>query len=228
MQPIMTPCVVIVGADKGGVGKTTASLALLDFYNEKNISCRGKDTEYPQGILQRFAPAQVDIVDLTRPSYQVKVFDTLKNWSVTLIDIRAGLLSKTLTMLNSTGFFESAKSGNIRIVVMHILGDTEASYDEVAAVSTIIPDARRILVKNYMSDTSWEDGTQIELRNGDELMEIPNLVAMAAKAIDKAGVSPAAFVANESNSETLRGYTRTWRKQVNAAFSRANLDTMTT
>lgn len=229
MMPVITPVIIIVGADKGGVGKTTIARTLLDYYNSKNISCQGVDTEHPQGILKRFYSERddVNVVDLTKSNGQMKVFDGIRNHSVTLIDIRAGLLSKTLEMLNVTGFFESAKSGKHRIVVMHILGDTEASMDEVAAVAKIIPDARRILVKNHVNEGAFE-GTPIALGPTDEVMDIPKLDELAAKNVDRAGVSFTGFIANTGNSEVLRGYTRHWLRAVHDAYSRAGLDAITT
>ena len=49
----MKHAVILVGADKGGVGKTTVSRALLDFLDRKNVMARAFDTENPRGTLQR-------------------------------------------------------------------------------------------------------------------------------------------------------------------------------
>src|SRR5689334_6018935 len=92
------PAVVLVGADKGGVGKTTVSRALLDYFIAHNIPTRAFDTECPKGTLKRFHPEVTEVVDITSTSDQMKIFDTLSNPDarVTVIDIRAGLLSSTL------------------------------------------------------------------------------------------------------------------------------------
>src|SRR5580698_776854 len=50
----MKPAVILVGADKGGVGKTTVARALADYLTGKNIMTRAFDTESPRGTLQRF------------------------------------------------------------------------------------------------------------------------------------------------------------------------------
>ena len=50
------PAVILVGADKGGVGKTTVSRALLDYFIAHNIPTRAFDTESPRGTLKRFHP----------------------------------------------------------------------------------------------------------------------------------------------------------------------------
>src|ERR1700722_14797566 len=92
------PVVIVVGADKGGVGKTTVSRTVLDYFNANNIPTRAFDTESPRGTLKRFHPGITEIVDVTSTTDQMKIFDTLSNApaTVTVIDVRAGLLSPTL------------------------------------------------------------------------------------------------------------------------------------
>src|SRR6202171_4257107 len=89
------PAVIVVGADKGGVGKTTVSRTVLDYFSANNVPTRAFDTESPRGTLKRFHPDLTEIVDMTTTSDQMKIFDTLNSSSpsVTVIDVRAGLLS---------------------------------------------------------------------------------------------------------------------------------------
>src|ERR1700730_7144982 len=87
------PVVIVVGADKGGVGKTTVSRTLLDYFSANNVPTRAFDTESPRGTLKRFHPELTEIVDMTATADQMKIFDTLNSSSpsVTVIDVRAGL-----------------------------------------------------------------------------------------------------------------------------------------
>src|SRR5450755_3492736 len=59
------PVVIVVGTDKGGVGKTTVSRTLLDYFDGNNIPTRAFDTESPRGTLKRFHPDVTEIVDMT-------------------------------------------------------------------------------------------------------------------------------------------------------------------
>jgi 2-phosphoglycerate kinase len=59
------PAVVLIGADKGGVGKTTVARTLLDFLAQHQIRTRAFDTEMPRGTLKRFHP------DTTRCGYSI-------------------------------------------------------------------------------------------------------------------------------------------------------------
>ena len=106
------PVVIVVGADKGGVGKTTVSRTLLDYFSANNVPTRAFDTESPRGTLKRFHPDITEIVDMTTTSDQMKIFDTLNaaSPSVTVIDVRAGLLSPALASLRDIGFLDAAQA----------------------------------------------------------------------------------------------------------------------
>src|SRR5436190_24095654 len=83
------PAVIVVGADKGGVGKTTVSRTVLDYFSANSIPTRAFDTESPRGTLKRFHPTVTEIVDVTSTSDQMKIFDTLNSAkaTVTVIDV---------------------------------------------------------------------------------------------------------------------------------------------
>ena len=50
---------------------------------------------------------------------------------VTVIDVRAGLLSPTLRALRDIGFLDAAKKGQLTFAVFHILGPSIASLNEI-------------------------------------------------------------------------------------------------
>ena len=153
------PAVVLVGADKGGVGKTTVARTLLDYFGAHQTPTRAFDTEAPRGTLHRFHPEKTEIVDVTQIADQMKIFDTIgsADAKVTVIDIRAGLLSPTLQALNDIGFIESAKKGQITFAVFHILGPSIASLDEINETARFVGDANYFLVKNFINNTTFFD-----------------------------------------------------------------------
>ncbi len=61
------PAVVLIGADKGGVGKTTVARTLLDYLARHQVRTRAFDTEIPRGTLKRFYP---DVTDVASSSCQ--------------------------------------------------------------------------------------------------------------------------------------------------------------
>src|SRR5580692_507085 len=152
IRTMAKPTVVVVGADKGGVGKTTVARTLLDYFTAHHVPTRAFDTESPKGTLKRFHPDVSDIVDVTSVSDQMRIFDTLTEASVTVIDVRAGMLSPTLRSLRDIGFLDSVKKGQITFVVLHILGSSIASLNEIEDTASFIGDANYFLVKNFINN----------------------------------------------------------------------------
>jgi len=232
------PAVVVVGADKGGVGKTTVSRTLLDYFEANNIPTRAFDTESPRGTLKRFHPDITEIVDMTTTSDQMKILDTLNTVapSVTVIDVRAGLLSPVLASLRDIGFLEAAKAGQITFAVFHILGPSIASLEEIAETASFMSGAKYYLVKNFINDTpffQWDQATYKSyfnrIKDASDLT-IPKLNEMAYEQVEVASVPFVKFVANKdpqgnsaNYSFVLRGYIRHWLKNVWMEFDRINL-----
>jgi hypothetical protein len=232
------PAVVIVGADKGGVGKTTVSRTLLDYFAAHQIPTRAFDTETPKGTLKRFHPDITEVVDMSHVPDQMKVFDTLSatEAAVTVIDVRAGLLSPTLKALRDIGFIEAAKKGQITFAVFHILGPSIASLDEIAETAAFLGDAKYLMVKNFVNNThyfQWDEQTHASyfktVPDGVEIT-IPKLNEMACEQVDLACVPFLSFIANKKmNGEAaaysfvLRGYVRHWLGNVWAEYDRIKL-----
>lgn len=232
------PAVIVVGADKGGVGKTTVSRTVLDYFSANNVPTRAFDTESPRGTLKRFHPDITEIVDMTSTSDQMKIFDTLNSAaaSVTVIDVRAGLLSPALASLRDIGFLDAARSGQITFAVFHILGPSIASLDEIAETAAFMNGAKYFLVKNFINNTSffeWDQATYNsyfhKIRDATEIT-IPKLNEMAYEQVEVASVPFLSFVGNKgpkgepaNYSFVLRGYVRHWLSNVWGEFDRIKL-----
>ncbi|HVY56409.1 MAG TPA: hypothetical protein VHA77_01005 [Xanthobacteraceae bacterium] len=233
-----TPAVILVGADKGGVGKTTVTRTLLDYFAARKVPTRAFDTESPKGTLKRFHPDVTEIVDLTSVPDQMRVLDTLNTTDakVTILDMRAGLMSPTLRSLRDIGFLEAAKRNHLTFVVFHILGPTIASLEEIAETANFMSDAKYFLVKNFINNTSffeWDQTTYNsyfnKIKDAVEIT-IPKLNEMACEQVELASVPFVNFIGNRSmngeataNSFVLRGYVRHWLGNVWAEYDRLNL-----
>ena len=232
------PAVIVVGADKGGVGKTTVSRTLLDYFAANNVATRAFDTESPRGTLKRFHPHVTEIVDMTSTADQMKIFDTLNTVSpsVTVIDVRAGLLSPALASLRDIGFLDAARVGQITFAVFHILGASIASLDEIAETANFMSGAKYFLVKNFINNTSffeWDQSTYNSyfhrVKDATDLT-IPKLNEMAFEQVEVASVPFVKFVANKgihdeaaNYSFVLRGYVRHWLGNVWREYDRIKL-----
>ena len=233
------PAVILVGADKGGVGKTTVARALIDYLLAHNIPTRAFDTEAPKGTLRRFHPDVTDVVDITSTADQMRVFDTVSSAAaqITVIDVRAGLLSSTLRSLRDIGFLDTAKKSQLTFAVFHILGPSVASLDEIAETSTFMGDASYLLIKNFINNTTffeWDPATYnsyFKKIKGAYEITVPKLNEMACEQVELASVPYASFVANKAAdgqpanySFVLRGYVRHWLGNVWAEFDRVKLN----
>jgi hypothetical protein len=231
------PTVIIVGADKGGVGKTTVARTLLDYFTAHHVPTRAFDTEAPKGTLKRFHPDITDIVDATSVSDQMRIFDTLSEASVTVIDVRAGLLSPTLRSLREIGFLDSVKKGQLNFIVFHVLGSSIASLNEIEETTTYTGDASYFLVKNFINNTSffeWDQATHSSYfkKHKDAVaITVPKLNEMAFEQVELASVSFLTFVANKgpkgesaNYSFVLRGYVRHWLGNVWGEYDRVKLN----
>jgi hypothetical protein len=232
------PTVILVGADKGGVGKTTVARTLLDYFTAHQVPIRAFDTESPRGTLKRFHPDVTEVVDATQVGDQMKIFDTLGSDpnKVTVIDARAGLLSPTLKALNEIGLIDSAKKGQINFVVFHILGPSIASLEEIAETSNVVGDANYFLVKNFINNTTffeWDPATYnsyFKRIKGAAEVTVPKLNEMACEQVEVASTPFVSFVANKDGrgdpanySFVLRGYVRHWLGNVWGEYDRVNL-----
>jgi hypothetical protein len=234
--PYAKPTVILIGADKGGVGKTTVTRTLLDYFAAREIPHRAFDTESPKGTLKRFHPDVTDVVDVTKARDQMKIFDTINGAEVTAIDVRAGLLSDTLSALRDIGFLEGVQAGAFKFALFHILGPSIASLEEIAEISTYLTGAHHFLVKNFVNSTTffeWDPPTYNsyfkKIGRAREIV-VPRLNEIACEQVELAGVPFATFVANKTPeggdadySFVLRGYVRHWLNNVWAEYDRVNL-----
>jgi hypothetical protein len=233
------PAVILVGADKGGVGKTTVARTLLDYFSAHHLPVRAFDTESPRGTLKRFHPGLTEVVDVTQVPDQMKIFDTLgtADAKVTVIDVRAGLLSSTLRTLNEIGFVDSAKKGQIAFAVFHILGPSIASLEEIAETASAIGEASYFLVKNFVNNDAsffeWDPATYNSyfkrIKDAEEIT-VPHLSEMACEQVEVASTPFVTFIANKTASGeaanysfVLRGYVRHWLSQVWNEYDRVKL-----
>lgn len=233
------PTVIIVGADKGGVGKTTVSRTLLDYFTAHRMPTRAFDTELPKGTLKRFHPDISDIVDITSTHDQMRIFDTLSttDTSVTIIDVRAGLLSSTLRALSDIGLLDSARKGQLTFVIFHILGSSIASLTEIEETLPVTDDARYFLVKNFINNSSffnWDQATYASYfgkADGAVEISVSKLNETAFEQVELAAVPFLSFVSNKgpngkaaNYSFVLRGYVRHWLSQVWGEYDRIRLN----
>ena len=232
------PTVILVGADKGGVGKSTVSRFILDFLGQNRIRARAFDTEAPRGTLYHFHPEETTIVDLTSTSDQMKIFDTLMTspQRVSVIDVRAGGLTPVLATLEEIGFFDAVKAGELGFILLHVLGPSLSSLDEIDIVAPYIRDADYFIVKNHVNDSTffeWDPQTHGKyfenVRAAGEIT-VRQLDAQAYEKVEVASTPFSTFIADRTadgqpahHSFVLKGKVLSWMHRVAEAFENVGI-----
>lgn len=231
----MKPTLILVGADKGGTGKTTVSRALIDHLARKNVLTRAFDTENPRGTLKRFYPGITEVIDLTNVAHQMKILDTMEtaNVPVSLVDLKAGNLSYALDIFEKIGVLEAARGGSFNLVLVHVIGPSIASLDEIGEIAKYLNGLEYVLARNFINETNffeWDPKTYKryfgEATHTNEI-EIPKLNEMAYEQVDLAGVPFKDFIDNKAAdgspgnfSFVLRGYVRKWIADIDSELAR--------
>ncbi len=234
----MKPTLILVGADKGGVGKTTMSRTLLDYFARKNILTRAFDTENPRGSLHRFYPAITEIIDLGNVAHQMKVLDTMESAAVpvTVVDLKAGNLSYSLDLFERIGVLEAARNGMFTLGLVHVVGPSIASLDEIGEIAKYLQGVEYVVARNSINETNffeWDEATYrkyfTQISKTHEI-SIPKLNEMAYEQVDVAGVTFKDFIDNRAAdgsagkfSFVLRGYVRKWCAENDEEFARVKM-----
>jgi hypothetical protein len=234
----MKPTLILVGADKGGVGKTTMSRSLLDYFARKNVLTRAFDTENPRGSLRRFYPGITEVIDLANVAHQMKVLDTMEtaNVPVTIVDLKAGNLSYSLDLFERIGVLEAARNNVFNLGLVHVVGPSIASLDEIGEIGKYLQGVQYILARNSINETNffeWDEGTTRKyfstIPKAQEI-NIPKLNEMAYEQVDLSGVTFKDFIDNRAAdgsggkfSFVLRGYVRKWCNEIDAEYARVQL-----
>jgi hypothetical protein len=220
------PALILVGADKGGVGKTTVARTLLDYFTAHQLATRAFDTETPKSSTPPRWPIRCGSSTRCRPQTPVS------RWSM----FAPGLMSPTLHALRDIGFLEAVKKAQITFVVFHILGSSIASLNEIEETAPFTSDTEYFLVKNFINNTNffeWDQATHAsyfkKLKDA-VVINIPKLNEMAYEQVELASVPFLTFVSNKgvkgetaNYSFVLRGYVRHWLGNVWAEYDRVKL-----
>lgn len=214
-----SPLIVIVGADKGGVGKTTLSRVVLDYAAAHAAPTRAFDTEPGDGALRRFFPATEPLNVDTVPG-QMRLVDAANAEAVTVVDCRAGLLTPIMRAFQRINLLDDVRNGVLRLLVLHVVGPTVSSGREVEEVLAGFSGARVVHVRNRInSDAQFAP-------IGGLSIDIPNLDETTSEAVDQLGVSFAKFRIDPKQSRVSRGYVGAWLDDCFAALDQSGLGAM--
>lgn len=219
--PAKAPVIILIAADKGGVGKTMITRALLDYLAKYGLPIRAFDTEPGAPVLKRFYPPAETLAADTVPG-QMALVDAASNAAVTVVDCKAGLLSSIIKAFGRIHLLDDVKAGKLHLVLLHIIGPTVASSQEIETVMAGLKGADIIRVNNMTNPNA----TFAPRGDRQVVMTVPYLEEEAAEAVDQAGVGFAAFAGNPKNSRVLRGFVDAWLSDVHHELDNASLPSL--
>jgi len=89
----------------------------------------------PASDLKGFYP-KAEVLDLTATTAQMQIFD--KPVPLTIIDVGAGLLARTVATLDKVGILNDVRAGTVRLLLLYLLGPSVASLSEVVEANKTI------------------------------------------------------------------------------------------
>jgi hypothetical protein len=224
-----TPLIILAGADKGGVGKTQVCRAVCDYLRTPAFSGlpspRVLDGQHPKGDLKRFE-ISAEIVNLESVRDQMKVFDALAD--VTIVDIAAGQLTLVLRAFEEARMFDDVRAGNLRIVLLHVLGPSVSSLSEISdAIAALGNAAAHFVVKNHTNEGDFEWDEHSDYAKSLKALEsvtinVPYLDSIANIEVQATGGTFVGF-ASSSASRVLRGRVAKWLDRTWSSFDRVGL-----
>jgi hypothetical protein len=228
---------ILVGADKGGVGKTTLSRTIIEYFTALNLPLTAFDTESPNGALIRYHSSVTHIVDVFSTIDQRRIFEpTLSAPPFVLVDFRAGSFLQTLSTLEQIGVLSRAESGEFEIVLMHLVAPTIVSLQEQIEVREFKKTCRHFVVQSFAGKSAFFEDRKDIVHDyiGDipleQRLQVPTLNQMAFEAVDVMGTTFFDFATSEDpnvnspqHSLVLRGYTQSWLATIWDEFDRIGL-----
>ena len=218
-EVVMVPMVFIVGADKGGTGKSTVARAIL----RRLPGARAVDTDR---TLSRFYPSAL-VLDPSKVDDQIRLFEQMPE--VTLVDSGAGQLSSLLRSMRELGLLADVDRGTMDLRVIHVVGPDTSSMEEVVPVGAQLGErARHVIVKNHIDPgTQYFDFDQDRVRGylgGDvQVVDFPHLEARVAEAVQVSGQPFEVFEKDEAHHLILRRRLAYWLSLVDAELDGAGV-----
>lgn len=112
-----TRTIILVGGDKGGVGKSTVARALADFLAKKEVRFTGYDGDDANPTFLRFFPESTRIHTKSVKGFEPLINSLESDITHQLVDLGAGTSLVFSRFTDETGFIDLARDHGARVVV---------------------------------------------------------------------------------------------------------------
>lgn len=221
--------ILLVGGDKGGVGKSTIARAVADYLEANSVTFLAYDGDDANPTFLRFFKNATRICTKTIKGFEPLINGLEAAQTVQLVDLGAGTSITLSQFAEATGFVELAHSLGARIVLLFALAP---SSDSIALLKTISErygsSIQYVIAKSNAIPGTWDlwEGSKTRKRlveEGAVEIEIPALDAEAYSRVDTLSLRWLAASTDKQLPLASRAYIHRWREKVLAELGRANL-----
>lgn len=207
--------IFLVGGGKGGVGKSSISLALIDLFldtKEEKIFLIEMDNENPDVMLTVKDDVAVKAISMEHKDWELDFSNTLIENNDSNIIVNTGARSTEHLIKNAALFSDVAKSHNMEIVTLWVISpDADPLFSLKSFMDSKIVSPKVFVVKN----TFFGDQEDFELYDTSELKErITETIVfpkLTSRIKNKLSINKAAYwsdnaILNFPEKHTLEGF----------------------
>lgn len=228
--PTTTKSIILVGGDKGGVGKSTVARALADFLTRKSVGFIGYDGDDTNPTFLRFFPSAVRIHTKSVKGFEALINGLEAQQTHQLVDLGAGTSIVLGHFADQTGFIELARNYSARVVLVFVLAPSEDSIGLLKILADQYGDTvNYVVARSNAIPGTWDlwDGSKTRKRLLDELAAVEiNIPALDSEAFSLAGRNSLMWSAAADDKRlplASRSYIHRWLGKVFGEFDKAKL-----
>ena len=225
-----TKSIILVGGDKGGVGKSTVARALVDFLSRNGVRFTGYDGDDTNPTFLRFFPDAVRIHTKNIKGFEPLINALESDAACHVVDLGAGTSIVLGQFAEQTGFLELVSQYGARVVVLFVLAPGADSIGLLKTLSEQYGEqVAYVVARSNAIPGTWDlwEGSKARKRLLDELgaveITIPALDAEAFSLVDRHSLKWSATPEDKRLSLATRSYVRRWLAKVFAEFEKAKV-----
>jgi hypothetical protein len=213
--------VILIGGDKGGVGKSCVARVTNEFFENKGVPAIAYDGDSTNPTFTRFCPKAIRL-----DTRHVKGFEPLINnleapESHQIVDLGAGTSAILEQFADHTGFIDMAEQMRAKITFIFVLAPSADSIGLLKRLSEAYGQKfQYLIVRNNAIPGTWqlweESKTRARILNelGGREITMPALDAETFSAIDKTSVSFMTAATDKRLPLALRSYVFRWQQKM--------------
>ena len=240
MQPEVTrdghSRILLIGGEKGGVGKSLVSRALAQYFIDHSMPFVGFDTDRSHGALMRFyadyaSPILIDRYEALDHIVEVAVEQSGLR---VLVDLAAQTHAPLVAWMDDSGVLDLARENGLQITYWHVMDTGRDSVDLLRQILERFQDRLNyVVVRNQLRGNDFSNLEKSGLLDrlsdlGGRVIEVKQLHQSVIQKIDAKDSS--FWAAKQSGTEFGAGLglmerqrLKTWMNHVFAEFSAAGV-----